>query len=845
MNKFTSKVSACIEKLLPVFGTDEYEDVFALVAGELTVGEQHLVHHEVQRLKEPCQRIIDLREEVKGECRKFVYEGRVHYMDPIAIEVFKKGLEKYGDYCLGVWDEVHNTENNYRVIERKRKEALAQALAFENLRKAQKLQDLLLQQQDFNEDHYPSFLLEFGAYLSRHEERMNFAVEAKVKLSKKVTIDATTRDISVNGLKLRITAAHEINKGDKVTVTLLGLNKEYNLACPEGIEYEVKQVLFVDGAIWLGLERTFSETDDLFTDYIKGFIKGNKKVYKVDLENVIDAVLKKGYEQAFFARTHSLPIFITTHPDNEFQASFALTSGYAENTLRYWKDKNSRILLEDLLTPSWLKTFIKTNKTECTLFSFSVQGKLGVRRYAAFSTQLESNTALKNVFCSVGAKKESWKTFKIQLISLSPEDLKTRFKLPQVDGDKKDKASLADSMMGFVENISHCVLISDVTDKAAAKIYASKPYDKTKVKLLAEHEVAAKQVEYKLKNIPIGLEELRKEPRYVYKTKAIIQAGNNKLVATTLDFSTQGVKLEAGSTIPLNKGDTLHLSFPLLQKITKKHQLANLPYEIVGFDKNKRIVFTKSIDTENHQGSSFFHDLIVKNQNKLNIAQESDKIRALSVLLKSIYQKALVTVPFFIHNINKQCRLNKMIVAKNTPQLLHQFDSDKMLGQLNLKPLIDNESFSQFINQFNKIVSFEQNYTFIDMYFSLADDGNNLQISSQRDLSTLSARKMFVDSALRKGQFHCWRFFTSPVSKVELNNITNELHYISQYAHYKSAELNDILSHIAAVGEVVDISQQVIDYLGINTAEIMKVDSHSSTDKAAPVEDDEFGGIPG
>ena len=46
------------------------------------------------------------------------HNGKQHFMDETAIEVFEAALKQYGGYTLAVYEAVMNTENNHRLLQR-------------------------------------------------------------------------------------------------------------------------------------------------------------------------------------------------------------------------------------------------------------------------------------------------------------------------------------------------------------------------------------------------------------------------------------------------------------------------------------------------------------------------------------------------------------------------------------------------------------------------------------------------------------------------------------------------------------------------------------------------------
>ena len=137
MSQLNQALLALVEVLIPRYGQGDYEQILEDTVAHLNVGEQFAVGTEVARICERCEKVIDLRKSVKAKCRKFIYGGRVHYLDELAIETFNQGIEKFGVYTVGVFEAVKNAENNIEVQKQQAEQQHLDALKKEQQRKAQ------------------------------------------------------------------------------------------------------------------------------------------------------------------------------------------------------------------------------------------------------------------------------------------------------------------------------------------------------------------------------------------------------------------------------------------------------------------------------------------------------------------------------------------------------------------------------------------------------------------------------------------------------------------------------------------------------------------------------------
>ena len=64
-----------------------------------------LAQLERQRLQKPCQRIIDLRGKVTGECQPYEFGGINHYLDDRSYLILKQLVDRMGGhYTVGVYE---------------------------------------------------------------------------------------------------------------------------------------------------------------------------------------------------------------------------------------------------------------------------------------------------------------------------------------------------------------------------------------------------------------------------------------------------------------------------------------------------------------------------------------------------------------------------------------------------------------------------------------------------------------------------------------------------------------------------------------------------------------------
>ena len=291
----------------------------------------------------------------------------------------------------------------------------------------------------------------------------------------------------------------------------------------------------------------------------------------------------------------------------------------------------------------------------------------------------------------------------------------------------------------------------------------------------------------------------------------------------------------------------IHLSFPLLQKITRTLTLSDLPYQVVRTDVEQKVIYLQAkVDGGAHHGMRFFRDLIKRNAKKLPLLTESAQRLNLVNGLKCLYQRFLVTAPCYINKVDGRNRLTKLVLGDGVIQglsLLAETDEQGLLlsSTLNLAPLYTNEHLADFIDTgagLNTGVDAkvdDDKLRSIDVFIgvksneqldSLADDAVldddvtdiRLTVATSLELSSYSLQQKFAEQCLADGAFSAMRLYLCPVERVEVRKLANELAYIHHYAQHKSVYIAKLLTRIGFVGEWVDISDYVLQYLGLSVS---------------------------
>ncbi|MDX1536670.1 PilZ domain-containing protein [Arsukibacterium sp.] len=798
-----------IERMKSLMNSAEFDKVFSMLTSDLPKSKQFLLKMELKRMAQPCDYFIDLRGHVDGEVRPYVYREKTHYMDDKAIQIFESGLKQYGGYTLGVYEEVMNADNNFRVMHKKEtaqrvKSALQSNDTAENSSVGQQ-----------NEQNSAK-LVTFGHYVNRTEERMNFGIDVEVVINDGRFM-ATTSDLSISGCKLKIPKGRTAEPGDIITINFTGLEQEFTLDIPGGVQYSLVEVEQLDKVNYWRLKKLPSEQDQGFSNFLQKFIHGNKRRYKVNLDNTTDAVTTKGYEQFYLPRLNSLPVYLAVN-EGAVSPRFALTTDYNKSVWHYFLDEQQRSVLITLLTVKRLKSLLAQpgpeRSTILYCFTHAAKGKLYF--YSATAEELLAAADLRDSFFGFGAAKPSWRVFHLNLIKTTAQHATETFTLPaapQTTEQNPAKAALTPLVQGVIKNLRYIACITDISANNAVN-YQQYRYNPALLSQLNQFGHRKLPQVPPCEAVPVQYINLRAESRYLYKTTVQLRQNEQLVAGFSRDFSTGGLQIETVEPVRYSKGDIVYLDLVDLQKITSKHQLTQLPYEVMAVSKSHTIMNLRAMPTaDGHTGKQFFQQLIQNNRAKLTLAEETPKYPGLSEALRSMYLKALNNFAFYLHRKGIRYELN-VIAQGATPNALHtllvQYSKN---GPLDLELLLKNSTANlQFAQQLKAMKRFDPPKSY-ELYIKAprhsAAATAPLESYYDYEFDDEQQKQAFIRNTLRDATLFAFRLFLSRTGRPDTDYIAREINYISVYAIHRAKTLEEELWSVAGVGDAVDISKEL------------------------------------
>ncbi len=819
MNQDLEKYSSIIEKLKPFVNEPDFNKVLQQYAGNIPNHKRFLIKMELKRLARPCTRVIDLRGRVSGKCEVFEHDNITHFLDETARDVFEQEVQTFGEYTLGVYESVTNTENNYRVMQQKE---------LDEQQPTATADDEVAAEPEESKHSYIVPSHSFAYQAQRSEERMNFAVAIELFSERNKSTQGTTVDLSVSGLLFKTDQKEPFKIGDTYSVFFRGLEKEYALDKRNGIPYVVAKVEKSGKEQRVGLKREQNSKTEYFTTFLEQFIKGNKRRYKVNIDNTLQAIRSKTYEQYYIPNFTSIPLYIE-QVDGVFSPRFVLTNDCNKSEIYYWNNEHNELSLSYLVNPKRLTHAIKKGLDEFYIFAFNNISSDKVFFYSLSTAEVDSENALLRVFQGFASKKVSWRMYKVQLTEVDLNQSYRPLSLPNDIGDnvKRENQPPPPRLLAKLKNITHVALITEVSDETSVQAYQKQPVAKSHLPLIKKLGHARTQTQP-----PIGLfrfkyQNLREEHRFQLRTPVVVSHLGVEITGITDDVSPKGLRIELDSTFNGGQFSIIEAAFPKLQSMTDKYTLKGLSYEVRNVSKDGRVLnlktFQEDYDTSIPVATQFFSELIKTNRSKLKMDRDEEEFPGMGEALKNIYANNVQNIGFFIRKEGIRLVPDAMTLpASITPLLsLFQYGVEPGEDKMNTYPLYcaygaDKEFITHSLKNMrmsNKPLSRE---LFIRFDSSQATQEEAIKGRFSDTFDTLDEQKEYVNVALSSGHFYAIKIFIARTGRPDTDILRLEMGYVNMYAQHKVKSLEEGLWDIAGVGDIVDMTDETMRRLGFN-----------------------------
>lgn len=774
-----------IEKLIPVYDSEDFEDVFQMMTQEANGPTRLQIKMELNRIMAPCHKIVDLRGRVKGECRPYELNGLKHWLDDVAINTYHKRIKVFGgQYRVGLYEALMNTRNNFRVLHQQGK--------------------LESQKDDApqRDTQFDASLIRFGHYLTRGENRLQIATPVDLALPFNQSVHGVTSDLSYSGAKFKVPSAFIYNLGQTVVAKFPKLAESFNdPRLSQGTEYRILGIddnKDNDSFKWLRL-KVISDNSAIRQAIDRSLHISQHKPRKNHEDRVIQ-VRTKGYEHCFLKHTTSMPLFFAGS-----ELKYCLQTEHNRHIWESWHDERNQPTINHLLSSDRMATLGKAGLKQCSTLLYSFSHEHENKRYFYSAALPELTTEQRNLFWHIGAPRKSWQVTRLTVYPIGKED--------------QDRLQeIAPDMVEQLKNLTHIGVLQDLTNEQTQQDYRLPVKPKLPGKALQAFRHPRNPI-CDAKAIFFDPKPQRGESRFIFQTP--IELHHPELPAitgTTLDFSISGLNLQLNHPLQAKRGDDVVIKFNALQKLDKNAPLNQMPYRIVRISPDRcNVQLTTGSGKCAMKGEQFMRRLIQHNEKKLTLSEEVLPTGELLLAMHQMLLTRLNGISYFTEKVDHKVKIKSMGCNLPLPPLAKLFNQVAGGGQqFSLEPIFRNR-LKRMLAETMRPVEIRKPYVH-EMYIRVQRSGDSIvQLESKLldEFSTIDERIKFIKTARTRGEFMAIRITAVPVLSPITALIGKELGELARLTLHRARALEMEFTSLIGCGEMFDITDEVLVRLEI------------------------------
>lgn len=810
------------------------ESIYQQAIAKEADGNEFLLKMEIRRILKPLRQTIDLRGKVDGICEYHELDGVGHWLDNIALSVYMDKIASFGQYTVGVYEAVHQAENNFKVRYEKSTAAAKQAYLSGEA-----------DSEDVSAETTPTFSYLVPSYCfadidRRQEERMNFYSKIELMTETGTRITTKSLDLSLHGIRLKTESETVLNESDIVGLYFTELSERYVLDGINGERYQVVNIQTLEHERHLGLKRVEVDLKDQVSQFLAGLIRTLKPVRKVNVSNTLRALNIKGLEQYYLKGGRSFPVFLAKTKQG-ILPRYALTNEINDKALCYWSNEQHRICIDSLLHPSRLAHIVNQGITEFYAYAFSTfSHDEDVVFYTATDYELAENAYLQSSFLAYASRQASWRVFKVQVRPIQSTQMLRPLTTPQGKRDIDEGVTrFSERAQKIVAMLSHILVMTEVTDEIHVRSYhrykLSQKHYKELLRFRQPEVLNSKSL------IMLQLHNLRGEVKqtkspFPVRTRVIISQDDIALEAQSNDITAQSARLALRESFPWELGDVVEISLPELQQTTKRHVLKNIPYVVDEIGAGGKFVVVKPHklkDSDMHVADYFFVNHSRAIAEKV-LGQPATSISDLGEALRNIYINNAVSYGLYFKQQGRY-RLPARISRPVT--------DSSLVGLFNLG--IEHYQTRLLQNMYSVFSQGEFETHFITLLLKLMSQRNRLGVKEvvMRELflaftpqaktiekmitSTLSSEltndeacRVYIANAMSRGVFYAMSLSFARAGNINWEYLKEERHYVRKNTSESLNQFEHELKRIMCYCEVIDTTDEVMRRHGFAREEI-------------------------
>lgn len=780
-----------IERLKPLVNKPGFDEQFKKLTVEEDTSTRFLLKMELKRLAAPCVRVIDLREQSEHPCFSYDYQDITHYLDEPASIVFEQGVATYGQYCMGVYEDVMASV-------RRRSQTIQPAIA-----EADKAVD--------PQALYTAEIIPFGTSLIRDHERLNYAMSLKITLADGQRVNTITSDISEKGLRLRLPLKHTLTKGDKVIVDLSHLAQRYTDTEDSDwqAQYNILGIYRTDTLHqWVGLQ--LDDDNPALQQLVASFIQRNKTRFRTDTDTIYKSARIRGYEHGYLLGTTTLPVFVSQRGPE-----LALLNEVSESTWQYWLDNHQHSQLGNILTAERLQVLQEKAEagTPLLLYSFTFQHQDTLHFYTGTTDELRHADCLE-LMLGYASRRHSFRVFQLTWRAVSAADAIRPPPFPESVQDKYYWLSrIPEQYTSLLNALTGIVVIEDITpDETQLYRYRQRPLERGKANQLQQFENGSSCSPPQ----PIWFQFVnrRSQERYILRLPINIHKGMHILHGMTRNLSATGLHVELTAPYPEPDKEIVTVDFPDFKRQRPKLALDKVQYRLIAIDSERRRLSLQLLTEENEQAiEHYISSVLTQNADQLKTVSDVKHLPELAELLRNLYSVAIPSLAALVTRQQSRWQLTHVGIGQ-TPSGLLQIFKDRHGNNdhsLQLAPLFNTDRHYHHLIRTLKINDVGDKPLHAECLLATETGADHqIEIIDYLPIDEATDTQKVHQFVQQAGEgFYAIRITLSRIARPELPTVQSEMSFLQENAIHQAQELEQELLSLVGVGDISDITEEL------------------------------------
>lgn len=723
-----------------------------------TRNESFLRRHEHQRLNKSCNRIIDLRGKVAGECQAYTFGSLTHYLDDRAYLLAKQLLDRFnGRYTVGV------NETLFKALKTLKNES-----AVTNTR--QEAKPILIR------DQADVQFISFDQLLLRKEPRIQYATAVDLHVAD-VLYHATTIDITSSAIRITLKRAFTLEEGDKISVSFPEFISSTQPKLLTKIDYTLLKVEHDQRRTYAILVRNHDDNKKV-TAWFDRWTQSHNTLEYLDFDNELSNLASHYYLRLYSTTLNSPLFWLNDNPKQKSIKAFNLTP-VAETTLNSLRmaDNNIDFSLLPIQQIAEQQDYLiiihqQDGKPQSIVIARDKQ-QLIASALAWFSKQKQCHILL----------------MQAHSINIYPEDFdKEIIHLAETDDN------YAQTLTERLSTISRLITFTDITS-SCQNLAHTQTSDSSALLTMTNKNILSEEIP---RPTPLRHYIERESQRFFIKTPITLKLNGETFSIITTDVSETGLSLSLPGRIDVREDSSVKVNFERWQKQTNKVKLNAVPFFIKSvqfWDGSTFLGLERNLPACAKSVNTFFVSAIERDKDQL-IEDISDvPISQESRIFSSLLGQQLTSIPFFLGVDKGNTRILQAITTSqnnHAKELLDLWCGMQELVFLMSEALTDNsESSAQF------------------GLYCYIDTSKNWRLSTDLIFTTIAQKSLFINQALASDQhyfFHCSLTSINSSAIDQENDLNSQLSLLRSHSPHKVKQIRETLYSLFAVGELTDIT---------------------------------------